>query len=150
MSWNMACGKIPPKLTNQSVTDSIYIYCKYWKITNNARLVMLLLMSRENVLHITCMMLFPCCQWPTPSFSFSLNLQATYQSLCIFVSADFVSADTFRGQNILAVDPQSLTLLCETAMGDIAHLLRPAHLQVDIECIISYLLIWVALNAGTT
>ena len=50
----------------------------------------------------------------------------------------------------MTVDPQALTLLCETAMGDIAHLLRPAHLQVDIECIISYLIIWVALNAGTT
>ncbi len=33
------------------------------------------------------------------------------------------------GRNFLEVDPAALTLLARTAMADIAHLLRPAHLQ---------------------
>jgi fumarate hydratase, class I len=33
------------------------------------------------------------------------------------------------GRNFLEVDPQALTLLTRTAMRDIAHLLRPAHLR---------------------
>ena len=36
----------------------------------------------------------------------------------------------FKGKKILEVQPQALTLLAEQAMIDIAHLLRPAHLQV--------------------
>ncbi len=45
------------------------------------------------------------------------------------LSSDFVSLDTFRGQDILTVDTAALTLLAETAFADINHLLRPAHLK---------------------
>lgn len=44
--------------------------------------------------------------------------------------ADFVSTTSFQGKDILVVKPEALTLLCEQAMNDVAHLLRPAHLQV--------------------
>lgn len=33
------------------------------------------------------------------------------------------------GQDFLSVDPEGIRLLTKTAMVDIAHLLRPAHLQ---------------------
>lgn len=46
------------------------------------------------------------------------------------ILADYVSTTTFRDKNMLVVDPKALTLLCEQAMVDISHLLRPAHLQV--------------------
>jgi fumarate hydratase class I len=42
---------------------------------------------------------------------------------------DFVSVDTFKGQDILTVEPEGLKLLAETAFADINHLLRPAHLK---------------------
>ena len=43
---------------------------------------------------------------------------------------DFVSTVEIHGQKILKVDPAALTLLAEQAFIDVAHLLRPAHLQV--------------------
>ncbi|XP_067947823.1 fumarate hydratase class I, aerobic-like [Watersipora subatra] len=45
------------------------------------------------------------------------------------LTSDFVSTSTFQSKNMLVIDPQALTLLCEQAMVDISHLLRPAHLQ---------------------
>jgi len=40
-----------------------------------------------------------------------------------------VSVETFRGRDMLVVEPEGLRLLSETAFGDINHLLRPAHLK---------------------
>ncbi len=42
----------------------------------------------------------------------------------------YVSTIDVDGKKILKVDSAALTLLAEQAMIDIAHLLRPAHLQV--------------------
>jgi fumarate hydratase class I len=45
------------------------------------------------------------------------------------LTRDFVSTFTADGKTFLKVDPQALTLLTKTAMRDIAHLLRPGHLE---------------------
>jgi len=45
------------------------------------------------------------------------------------LTADHVSVDRFRGQDILTVEPEGLRLLAEAAFADINHLLRPAHLR---------------------
>ncbi|HER26989.1 MAG TPA: fumarate hydratase [Rhodospirillales bacterium] len=45
------------------------------------------------------------------------------------LSADPVCVAEFDGQEILKVEPRALTLLAAQAMSDIAHLLRPGHLQ---------------------
>jgi fumarate hydratase class I len=45
------------------------------------------------------------------------------------LTADYVSADRFRGEDVLVVDAEALRLLAETAFADINHLLRPGHLQ---------------------
>lgn len=45
------------------------------------------------------------------------------------LSSDFVSTFEVKGQKVLHIEPEALTLLAENAMCDIAHLLRPAHLQ---------------------
>lgn len=45
------------------------------------------------------------------------------------LSSDFVSTFEAAGQTFLQVKPEGLTLLVREAMSDIAHLLRPAHLQ---------------------
>ncbi len=45
------------------------------------------------------------------------------------LSADSVCVAEFDGQEILKVEPRALTLLAAQAMSDIAHLLRPGHLQ---------------------
>ena len=45
------------------------------------------------------------------------------------ITGDFVSTFEVEGQKVLKVEPEGLTLLAKTAMRDIAHLLRPAHLQ---------------------
>ncbi|MBW8321190.1 MAG: fumarate hydratase [Rhizobium sp.] len=45
------------------------------------------------------------------------------------ISSDYVSVDTFKGQEVLSVDPEGLRLLAETAFADINHLLRPGHLK---------------------
>jgi fumarate hydratase class I len=44
-------------------------------------------------------------------------------------SSSHVSVDSFRGQEILAVEPEGMRLLAETAFADINHLLRPGHLK---------------------
>ena len=45
------------------------------------------------------------------------------------LTTDFVSTFSAAGKNFLQVEPEALTLLTRTAMRDIAHLLRPGHLQ---------------------
>lgn len=45
------------------------------------------------------------------------------------VSGDHVGLDTFRGQEVLIVEPEGLRLLAEEAFSDINHFLRPGHLQ---------------------
>ncbi len=45
------------------------------------------------------------------------------------LTSDHVSVDTFKGQEVLTVDPEGLRLLSEAAFADINHLLRPGHLQ---------------------
>lgn len=45
------------------------------------------------------------------------------------ISSDHVSVDSFKGQEILSVDPEGIRLLAETAFSDINHLLRPGHLK---------------------
>lgn len=45
------------------------------------------------------------------------------------LTSDYVSVDTFKGQEILTVEPEGLRLLAEAAYADINHLLRPGHLQ---------------------
>lgn len=45
------------------------------------------------------------------------------------ITADHVSTVTVDGQKILKVSDEGLRLLASTAMGDIAHLLRPSHLK---------------------
>ena len=45
------------------------------------------------------------------------------------LSTDYVGTDTFRGEEMLTVEPEALRLLSETAFADINHLLRPGHLK---------------------
>ena len=51
------------------------------------------------------------------------------------LTGSFVSTFEVKNQKILHVEPEALTLLSEQAMVDIAHLLRPAHLQVSVQII---------------
>lgn len=44
-------------------------------------------------------------------------------------ASQYVSTADFNGKTIVKVEPEALTLLAEEAMKDIAHLLRPGHLQ---------------------
>ncbi|MBB4007872.1 fumarate hydratase [Allorhizobium taibaishanense] len=45
------------------------------------------------------------------------------------LTSDYVSVETFKGQEILTVEAEGLRLLAETALSDINHLLRPGHLK---------------------
>lgn len=45
------------------------------------------------------------------------------------ISSEHVSEDEFKGQKILCVAPEGLTLLASEALKDISHLLRPSHLK---------------------
>jgi len=45
------------------------------------------------------------------------------------LSSDYVSSSTVNGKEVLSVEPEALRLLASSAMVDIAHLLRPGHLQ---------------------
>jgi len=45
------------------------------------------------------------------------------------LTTEHVSVKDVDGRSILKVEPEALELLAKTAMADIAHLLRPAHLQ---------------------
>jgi fumarate hydratase, class I len=45
------------------------------------------------------------------------------------LTSDFVEVNKIGGQDVLSIDAQGITELTSTAMRDIAHLLRPGHLQ---------------------
>ena len=45
------------------------------------------------------------------------------------IDGEFVSQGEFEGESILKVEPEALTQLAREAFHDIAHYLRPAHLQ---------------------
>lgn len=45
------------------------------------------------------------------------------------LSTDYVSTETFDGNEVLKIAPEAITLLTAEAMRDISHLLRPAHLK---------------------
>jgi len=45
------------------------------------------------------------------------------------LSSDYVAVQTLGGREFLQVDPEALRMLSAQAMIDIAHLLRPGHLQ---------------------
>ena len=44
------------------------------------------------------------------------------------LTSEFVSTETFRGEEVLVVEPEGLKLLAEEAFADINHFLRPGHL----------------------
>lgn len=44
------------------------------------------------------------------------------------LDGDFVTTETFAGQDMVVVDPQALTRLTAEAFRDVSHLLRPGHL----------------------
>jgi fumarate hydratase class I len=65
-----------------------------------------------------------------PDFSYKQLFQSTgdtteYRKL----TGDYVKKVNLGGQDFLQVDPEGIRLLTSAAMVDIAHLLRPAHLQ---------------------
>jgi len=45
------------------------------------------------------------------------------------LTTDHVGTDSFRGEEMLVVEPEALRLLSEAAFADINHLLRPGHLK---------------------
>ncbi|MDA0339691.1 MAG: fumarate hydratase, partial [Proteobacteria bacterium] len=45
------------------------------------------------------------------------------------LTGDFVSRETLGGKSVLVVESEGLTVLAREAMRDIAHLLRPGHLE---------------------
>lgn len=45
------------------------------------------------------------------------------------LTGDYVSTFDVKGKKMLQIEPEALTMVAEQAMIDIAHLLRPAHLQ---------------------
>jgi fumarate hydratase class I len=57
------------------------------------------------------------------------NPAETHETPYRQLTASHVSTDTFRGEEILTIEPEALRLLSEQAFIDINHLLRPAHLQ---------------------
>lgn len=58
-------------------------------------------------------------------FELGPDTKTTYRKL----TSDYVSTIEMNGMKFLKVEPQALRLLSAQAMTDIAHLLRPAHLQ---------------------
>jgi fumarate hydratase, class I len=66
-----------------------------------------------------------------PTFEFQEILEAGHHESTPYrkLTADGVGTFEARGKRFLEVAPEALTLLTKTAMRDIAHLLRPGHLQ---------------------
>ena len=64
------------------------------------------------------------------SYSFGMMLSSLrlYYSI-IVLKGDYVKTTEVNGRKVLEIDGQGLTLLSEQGMIDIAHLLRPSHLQ---------------------
>lgn len=58
-------------------------------------------------------------------FQKDVKVETPYKKL----TGDFVSTVEVHGRKILKVEPEALTMLTSQAMVDIAHLLRPKHLQ---------------------
>ncbi|GLC57035.1 hypothetical protein PLESTB_001175600 [Pleodorina starrii] len=66
----------------------------------------------------------------TPTFVYQELLEmAKAQVPWRKLTGDYVSTTEVAGKKILEVSSEALTLLSDTAMRDIAHLLRPGHLQ---------------------
>ena len=66
----------------------------------------------------------------TPAFDFTEILPLGHEHTAFrLLTKDFVSTFEAQGKTFLKVEPEALTLLTKEAMRDIAHLLRPAHLQ---------------------
>ncbi|GFR43178.1 hypothetical protein Agub_g4228 [Astrephomene gubernaculifera] len=67
---------------------------------------------------------------PSPTFYYQELLElAKGQVPWRKLTGDHVSVTEVAGKKILEVAPEALTLLSDTAMRDVAHLLRPGHLQ---------------------
>ena len=68
---------------------------------------------------------------PEPAFAYESLFQSTGPLPHSFrkLTSDHVSTMEVGGKKILNVEPEALRLLAATAMVDIAHLLRPGHLQ---------------------
>jgi fumarate hydratase, class I len=66
-----------------------------------------------------------------PTFAFQEILEIGHHDDTPYrrLTGDFVSTVEAAGRSFLEVAPEALTLLAKTAMRDIAHLLRPGHLQ---------------------
>jgi len=60
---------------------------------------------------------------------FQSNVYKDVQEYKQLADSSAVETRTVNGQEYLVVAPEAMTLLSEQAFGDIAHLLRPAHLQ---------------------
>ncbi|GAX73609.1 hypothetical protein CEUSTIGMA_g1060.t1 [Chlamydomonas eustigma] len=67
---------------------------------------------------------------PAPDFHFQELLEMEKQKVPYRkLTSDYVSTINVQGKEILQIQPEALTLLAREAMVDIAHLLRPGHLQ---------------------
>eukprot|EP01043_Picozoa_sp_COSAG02_P023008 COSAG02_NODE_1215_length_13852_cov_10.082600_2_plen_570_part_00 len=64
------------------------------------------------------------------TFNYESLFQAEQPDETVYrkLTGDYVSTIEVDGEKVLKVEPEALTLLAKTAMRDIAHLLRPAHL----------------------
>ena len=62
-------------------------------------------------------------------FSEMFNL-GTDQTEYRLVSKDYISLDSFNGQDVLKIAPEGLTLLSQEAFKDVSHLLRESHLKM--------------------
>lgn len=60
---------------------------------------------------------------------FQSNIYKDVQEYKQLADSSVVETQTMNGQEYLVVAPEAMTMLSEQAFGDIAHLLRPAHLQ---------------------
>ncbi len=70
---------------------------------------------------------------PLPTFRYQDLFQQSPDTTTEYrkITSDHVSVakGAVKGKDLLFVEPEGLRLLAETAMVDIAHLLRPTHLQ---------------------
>ena len=58
-------------------------------------------------------------------FDLSPDTETKYKK----ISSDFVKSKVINGISFLEIEPPALRLISSTAMKDVAHLLRPAHLR---------------------
>jgi len=58
-----------------------------------------------------------------------LELKSKHDCQYKKLTSDYVSTMEVKGKEVLCIEPEALTMIAEQAMVDIAHLLRPAHLQ---------------------